>query len=216
MERGPVCRRNGKNLPKFEKLSPAKPVSAAASAGLGGRDWRLPMRAGDGSMPIMVKRSSFEEGHRRKFLVVIDDTEECKRAVAYAAKRAERTSGALDMLYVIQPGEFQHWLGVENIMRAEAYEAAEVILSRAEDHARTVAPRVDAERVIREGTPSEAILSLIEEDKDVAILVLAAGTSTEGPGPLVSTIAGKIAGSFPIPVTVVPGTLSDDDIATLA
>ncbi len=164
----------------------------------------------------MVRRSSFEEGHRRKFLVVIDNTEECDRAVIYAAKRAERTSGALDMLYVITPGEFQHWIGVENIMRAEAYEEAEQVLARAEDRARQVAPRVDAERVIREGTPAEAILGLIADDPDVAILVLAAGTGSEGPGPLVTSIAGKGSGTFPIPVTIVPGTLSDADIATLA
>jgi len=165
---------------------------------------------------MVTLRKSFEAGHRRKFLVVIDDTEECERAVVYAAKRAERTNGALDMLFVIEPGEFQHWLGVENIMRAEAMENAELTLARFEDKARAAAPRVEAERVIREGQPAEEILGLIEEDEDIAILVLAAGTGSEGPGPLVSTIAGKSAGTFPIPVTIVPGTLTDEDILALA
>jgi nucleotide-binding universal stress UspA family protein len=69
--------------------------------------------------------------------------------------------------------------------------------------------------VVREGSATEEITKLIEEDQDIAILVLAAGASKEGPGPLVSSIAGKTA-AFPIPVTVVPQSLSDDDIESLA
>ena len=69
-----------------------------------------------------MKRRSTEEGHRRKFLVIIDDTPECSRALLYAARRAEHSGGALVLLYVIGPAAFQHWLGVENIMRAEAHE----------------------------------------------------------------------------------------------
>jgi nucleotide-binding universal stress UspA family protein len=88
---------------------------------------------------MLRPRRSTEAGHRRKFLVVIDDTPECSRAVLYAARRAERTDGALVMLYVIVPGEFQHWIGVENIMRAEAMEAAEEQMSRFADMARAIA-----------------------------------------------------------------------------
>ncbi|MDJ0930889.1 universal stress protein [Breoghania sp.] len=164
----------------------------------------------------MVKRRSFEEGHRRKFLVVVDETPECDRALSYAAVCAERTSGAVVMLYCIALADFQHWLGVENIMRAEAMEEAETTLARAAEKIRAVA-RIDPESVIVEGTLSSEIIKLIEEDQDIAILVLAAGTSSEGPGPLVSSFASKSAGFFPIPVTIVPGTpLSDEDITTLA
>lgn len=164
---------------------------------------------------MVAKRRSFEEGHRRKFLVVVDDSPECARALTYGAMRAERTGGVLVLLYVIAPGDFQHWIGVENIMRAEAREAAETTLARASEKVKTVA-RVDPELVIREGALATEILALIEEDEDVAILVLAASTSSEGPGPLVASFASKTAGTFPIPVTIVPGTLSDEDIAGLA
>lgn len=164
---------------------------------------------------MVTKRRSFEEGHRRKFLVVVDETPECGRALVYGAMRAERTGGALVMLYCIAPGDFQHWIGVEEIMRAEAMEEAETTLARAAERVKAVA-RIDPETVIVEGNLSTEILKLIEKDQDVAILVLAAGTSSEGPGPLVSSFASKSAGSFPIPVTIVPGTLSDEDIAALA
>ena len=161
------------------------------------------------------KRKSFEQGHRRKFLVVIDNTPECSRAVAYAAKRAERTQGGLVMLYVIKPSEFQHWLGVENIMRAEAQEEASSTLAQFQEFARTTA-NIEAEQVIRESTPNEAIYKLVEEDEDIAILVLAAGVDGEGPGPLVSSFTRSMSTHFPVPMTIVPGDLSDEDIEALA
>jgi nucleotide-binding universal stress UspA family protein len=164
---------------------------------------------------MVTKRRSGEAGHRRKFLVVIDDTPEVSRAVRYAARRAEHTGGALLLLYVIGPAEFQQWMGVENIMRAEAMEAAEAALGKFADMVRNWSA-IEPEMVIREGNRSEEIVKLIEEDPDIAILVLAAGTDKEGPGPLVSALAGKGSGTFPVPITIVPGNLDDDAIAAIA
>ena len=163
---------------------------------------------------MVSKRLMREAGHRRKFLSIIDDTPECERAVAYASKRAASTGGVLVLLYVIEPGDFQHWLGVEKIMREEAHSAAAAAL---DVHAVKVREKhgIEPELVIREGKPAEEIHKLIEEDQDIAILVLAAGAGKEGPGPLVTSIAGKGA-AFPIPVTVVPMSLSDVEIESLA
>lgn len=163
---------------------------------------------------MVSKRLSREAGHRRKFLAIIDDTPECERAVAYASKRSKSTGGVLVLLYVIEPGDFQHWLGVEKIMRDEAMQAAGAAL---DVYATKVREQVgiEPELVIREGKPAEEIHKLIEDDQDIAILVLAAGAGKEGPGPLVASIAGKGA-AFPIPVTVVPQNLSDEDIDSLA
>jgi nucleotide-binding universal stress UspA family protein len=161
------------------------------------------------------KRRSTEAGHRRKFLVVIDDTPECGRALFYAARRAQHTGGALVLLYVIVPSDFQHWIGVENIMRAEAMEQAEATLGRHADFAREKCD-VEPELAIREGNRAEEIVKLIDEDEDIAILVLAAGTEKEGPGPLVTALAGKASGTFPVPITIVPGGLDDEAIAAVA
>jgi nucleotide-binding universal stress UspA family protein len=161
------------------------------------------------------KRRSLEQGHRRKFLVVIDDTPECSRALLFAARRAERTQGALVLLYVIVPSEFTQWVGVENIMRAEAMEEAEEALGKSADYVRSVS-RIEPEQVIREGARADEIVKLIEEDEDIAVLVLAAGADKEGPGPLVSSLAGKASGTFAVPITIVPGTLDDEAISALA
>jgi nucleotide-binding universal stress UspA family protein len=160
----------------------------------------------------MSKRRSFEKGHKRKYLVVIDDTEECDRAVFWAAKRAGRTKSIVVMLRVIETGDQNaQWLGVADIMKAEALETAKAALNKASERAKKVAD-IKVDMVIREGPTAEELLKLIEEDADIGILVLAAGAGKEGPGPLVTHIA-KSAGTFPIPIALVPGHLSDDDIA---
>ena len=163
---------------------------------------------------MVSKRLIREAGHRRKFLAIVDDTPEAERAIAYASRRAHSTGGTLVLLYVIESGDFQHWLGVEQIMREEANATAAAALNA---HAAKIRENVgvEPELVIREGTPTEEIYKLIEVDQDIAILVLAAGNSKEGPGPLVASVAGKGA-AFPIPVTVVPMMLSDEDIESLA
>lgn len=162
---------------------------------------------------MVSKRLSREAGHRRKFLAIIDETPECERAVAYASRRANSTGGVLVLLFVIVPGDFQHWLGVEKIMREEATANAKAALDAFATKIREQLG-IEPELVVREGHPTEEIHKLIEEDQDIAILVLAAGGANEGPGPLVASIAGKNA-AFPIPVTVVPQNLSDEDIDSL-
>ena len=163
---------------------------------------------------MVSRRLSRLEGHRRKFLAVIDDTPECQRAVHYAGSRAKNSNGGVVLLYVIANGDFQQWLGVEEIMRAEAREEAESVLTKAAQALRE-SIGIEPEMVIREGVASEAINGLIEEDRDIAILVLAAGSAKEGPGPLVSSLASR-AQAFPIPVTVIPDQLSDEELDALS
>jgi nucleotide-binding universal stress UspA family protein len=161
------------------------------------------------------KRRSYEAGHKRKYLVVIDDTEECDRAVYWAAKRAGRTKSQIVMLRVLETAERnQQWMGVADIMQAEALEAANAVLDKFVARMKHIA-NIKPDRVIREGNTADEIAKLIDEDADIGILVLGAGTGKEGPGPLVSDIA-KTAGTFPIPVAIVPGHLSDEDLEAMA
>ena len=162
------------------------------------------------------KRRSYEAGHKPKFLVVIDETPECDRALYFATRRAARVGAHVIMLHVIGTQDRnQQWLGVADIMKAEANEAAKVALDKATERARKIAAKVKPERVVREGETATEILGLIENDEDIALLVLGAGVSKEGPGPLVTSLSST-AGEFPIPIAVVPGHLSDEDIDALA
>lgn len=161
------------------------------------------------------QRRSYEQGHKPKCLVVVDDTAEGDRAVYYASRWALRVGGGVVMLRVIETEDRnQQWLGVADIMRAEAEEIANAALDRASGRANGIAA-ITPERVIREGDPGEQILDVIDNDVDIAMLVLAASAGAEGPGPIITMLA-KTAGTFPIPITIVPGNLSDLDIDALS
>jgi nucleotide-binding universal stress UspA family protein len=149
----------------------------------------------------------------RKFLVVVDKTPECHVAVRFATRRAQATGGRVSLLCAVQPGDMQQWRGVEEIMKDEARQEAESLIYEAAKVVNELSGIIP-ELVIGDGRPVDCLLNLIKTDKDMSILVLAASVSKEGPGPLVAMVAG--ASQYPIPVTIVPGNLSDDAIDTLA
>ena len=151
----------------------------------------------------------------RKFLVVVDSTPECMNALRFAARRAAKTNGAVSMLYVMEREQFQHWLGVADVMREDRRAEAEARLSTLAEEVHALAG-VMPEFSIREGEAVEQVLAQIAEDDEVRILVLGATESGEGPGPLVSALVGKRGGKMPVPITVVPGSMSVDDIDEIA
>ncbi len=169
-------------------------------------------------MSTMKPRRSFETGHRRKFLLVVDESSEVESALYYAASRIKRSSGSLVLLYVIEPGDYQHWAGVRQVQIEEETVKAKALFRLFRRKLQLAGfEHLDVEDVIREGDPAEEIVAQIAEDEDVAILVLGAAVDAVGPGPLVASLAaGKMSGGFPVPVTVVPGQLSLDDIKALA
>ena len=142
----------------------------------------------------------------RKFMIVVDETPECLNAMRFAARRAQKTGGGVVMLYVIEPDEFQHWMGVAEVMLAEAREKAEERLMQLAEEMRALAG-VTPEFAIREGQKTDEVLAAIEEDRDIGVLVLGAGEG-EGPGPLVSYLVTKMGHRLPVPVTIVPGGMS--------
>ena len=149
----------------------------------------------------------------RKFLVVLDDSRECLCAMRFAAMRAMKTGGGVAILSVIPPDEFNHWIGVGDLMREEAR-------ARIEAHFDVFAKwmrdsnNIDPELIIREGEPVKEILSFVTDNPDIGILVLGAGTDNNGPGLLVSQLS-KSSGTFPIPVTIVPGNLSKEQLEAI-
>jgi len=166
----------------------------------------------------MKQRRSFEEGHRRKFLIVVDESQEVECALYYAASRVQRSSGSIIMLYVIEPGELQHWAGVRQVQLEEETTKAKALFRLFRRKLTQGGfETIETEDVIREGRLAEEVVKLIAEDEDIAILVLGSSNDAQGPGPLVASLAaGRAAGGFAVPVTVVPGQLSLADIKALA
>ncbi|MET0606710.1 MAG: universal stress protein [Beijerinckiaceae bacterium] len=161
------------------------------------------------------RRRSYEAGHRPKYLVIIDGTPESAVAIRYAGRRAARFAAGVSMLTIVTPPEAPPILGVGSLMEAEATEEAQERLDAAATGMRALAG-VEPVTIIRIGSKADEIIKLIDEDEDIAILVLAAGTGKEGPGPLVSSLAAKGVATFPIPIVIVPGHLQPDEIDALA
>lgn len=149
----------------------------------------------------------------RKLLVVLDDTRECINAIRYAALRAARTGGGVQVLSIIPAEEIQHGMGVADVMRTEAHE-------RIEAHFEVFAkwmrdrPGVEPELVIREGDPVTELVAQIADDPQIGVVVLAAAANSSDPGPLISRLLREVS-SLSCPVTIVPGDLSRERLEAI-
>jgi len=158
---------------------------------------------------------NLERVSERVFLVVVDESPEMRNALRYACRRAKRTGGRVALLYVMPPPEGQQWGAVVDLMREEARQEAELVVAR---HADVTAAQTGQPPsiYIREGKSRDELLKLLNEDRSISVLVLASSSSGDGPGPLVSAFTGKSAGQLRIPLTIVPGALSEAEIDAIA
>ena len=148
----------------------------------------------------------------RKFLVVVDKTKESAVALRFATRRAQHTGGRVTLLCAATPPDFQQWRRVEEIMRDEAYAEAEGMLHEAAKVVNELSG-ILPELVILYGLTTECVGQLLRQDRDISILVLASGTGKEGPGPLVSMFGAAVQA---IPVTIVPGNFTNEQVDALA
>ncbi len=148
------------------------------------------------------------------FLVVVDKSPEMRVALRWASLRARRTGGRVGLVRVIREADFQHWAAVGNLMQAEAREEAEQLL---QEHAAEVFQLHGGMPILYliEGDPKSTIVELVADDKDIRILVLATSTGRRGPGPLITHLTKKALSQLRIPVTIIPGGLTDQQIDTL-
>jgi len=151
----------------------------------------------------------------RIFLVVVDETEEMRVALRYAALRARHTGGRVAFLYVIEPSDMQQWMAVETLIREEKRLEAEAFVAKLSAEVKELSGALPVV-YIREGRRRDELMALIAEEPGISILVLAAGTGPEGPGPLITALVGKMSGRLRVPFTVVPGSLTDEQITALA
>lgn len=147
----------------------------------------------------------------RVFLVVVDNSEEMPVALRFACRRAEHTGGRVALLYVVEPADFQHWMAVGDLMREEARSEGEQLLQRLAAQVNELTGSLPV-LYVREGNRRDELFKLIDEEPSISILVLAASIEQRGPGPLIAALTGKFISRLRIPVTIVPASLSDEDI----
>ncbi len=150
----------------------------------------------------------------RKFLVIMDNTTECLNAMRFAALRAAHTDAGVTIMAVIPPDEFNHWIGVADIMREEARDRIQAhfdVFSKRMQDKEGVTPELE----IREGKPEDEIINFVQDTPEIGVLVLGAGVGKEGPGPLVTHMLRR-SGTLPIPVTIVPGAMGKEAIISVS
>ena len=151
----------------------------------------------------------------RVFLVVVDDSPEMEVALRFASRRARNTGGRVALLYVVEPSDFQHWMAVGDLMREEARNEGEQLLQRLAARVNELTGTLPV-LYVREGDRRAELFDLIAEEPSISILVLGAGIDKRGPGPLIEALTGKYVGQVRVPITIVPGNLSDEDIDSIS
>ncbi len=153
--------------------------------------------------------------YKRKFLVVLDGSREAIRAAIFAGSRVKRLGGTLVLLRVIETADFEQFLGVQDVMRAEAREAAEADLDAARQRLADLG-ELRIESLIRDGDLREVVETLIAQDPAIGILVLGSAGGREGPGTLVTDMIAELgSGALPVIVTIVPGQMTEDQVLAL-
>ena len=168
-----------------------------------------------GSDPEVQPATEQPTAQERVFLVVVDESPELKVALRYACRRAFRSNGRVAMVHVMEPTGFGDWIGVNELMKDEARQQAEAIMQKMATEVNKLSGKMPM-LYFREGDRRDELLTLIQEEPGISILVLAASTGPKGPGPLVSALTGKYVSKMRVPVTIVPGNLSAEDIEHVA
>ncbi|MBB4642092.1 nucleotide-binding universal stress UspA family protein [Rhizorhapis suberifaciens] len=158
--------------------------------------------------------SGLEFAQMRTYLVVVDETKEAGVALRFAARRAAKTGGAVQIVALVPPPEFVQWGGVQATIEEEAHQRAEALVAGAAGslvEETGIRPSI----TVRAGDPVQIVRKMLMEDDKIAALVLGAA-ATGAPGPLVNHFAGNDAGSLPCPVMIIPGSLSREAIDRLS
>ncbi len=148
----------------------------------------------------------------RNFLVIIDGSKEIEVALQFACERSKKTNGKLILASFIKPIDVLTTKSVVDIMKNEARDEAETLLHKASAYVKEETSNT-ATLHIREGEIIEELLKLIEEEKNISVLVLASSVEDkEGPGPIISSILTKNYKRLNVPVMIVPGNLTKEHI----
>lgn len=171
-----------------------------------------PNNVTDNGADAQAQEASRQE---RVFLVVIDESPELKVAIRYACRRAFRSNGRVAMVHVMEPTGFGDWIGVNQLMKDEARQQAEATMQKMATEVSKLSGKMPM-LYFREGERRDELLKLIQEEPGISILVLAASTGPKGPGPLVAALTGKYIGKLRVPVTIVPGNLTPEEVEHVA
>lgn len=147
----------------------------------------------------------------RVFLVVVDGSPEQAVALRYACLRARKGGGRVALLRVVEPAGQTEWAGVGALLQEEAREEAEQLLAGLAAQVTEITGGLPM-LLVREGDVRDELLALLEEEQRISILILAASVESGGPGPLIAALTGRYASKLRVPLTIVPGGMSEAEL----
>jgi nucleotide-binding universal stress UspA family protein len=151
---------------------------------------------------------------KRTYLVVVDDSAEARVALRFAARRAAKTNGRIEVLGVVEPQDFVQFGGVQAAIEEEQRLRIEGVVSSAIGELLDESG-IEAKIIVAQGEAVKTVRDYVAERPDVAALVLGAAPSGN-PGPLVANFCGNDAGALPCPVMLIPGSMSDERLEQLS
>ena len=161
----------------------------------------------------MTEAAKHIAGHVN-YLVCVDGSAHSRVAVRFACLRAKNAEGSVTLLTALEPTEFSHWMAVEDVMLEERREEAERVLQDLAAEVNEWAGVVPSLSV-REGHIGEEIIAAVAEDPNINFLVIGAAPPPEKHGKLISWLASNLAESLAIPLVIVPGNLSDEQLINI-
>ena len=151
---------------------------------------------------------------KRTYLVVVDDSAEARVALRFAARRAAKTNGRIEVLGVVEPQDFVQFGGVQAAIEEEQKLRIEGVVSAAIGEILDESG-IEAKIIVAHGEAVKTVRDYVGGRPDVAALVLGAAPSGN-PGPLVANFCGNDAGALPCPVMLIPGSMSDERLEQLS
>ena len=149
-----------------------------------------------------------------KYLVCVDAREESRTALRFACMKAAARAGNVTILHVLSPGDFQTLGAVAERMREEKLKEGETLLKSIADEAHQtfgIRPSI----LLREGQAGEEILTAAMEDPDITIVVLGIAREGSGRGTLAAWLSGQLGHKLLLPILMVPGNLTDQQLQSL-
>ena len=158
-----------------------------------------------------------QQGHipgKITYLVCVDESDDCRVAMRLASLRARNTGGHVFLLYVVEPASFQHWGSVSEVMAEERRQEAEERLNALAEEVHNYAG-IRPVLFVQQGRKIEQILKLIDDEPDINAMVLGCAPEGKGSNDLVHELSNELTKRLRIPLLIVPGNLTDEQIKSL-
>ena len=151
---------------------------------------------------------------RSKFLLCVNDSQHSLVALRFVCMMARRQNRPIQLLHVVEPVD-PTFRAVAAKMREEKRQAAEKLLDRCAQDANALA-NIRPVLTVREGSVAEEIISTIEEDHTISMLVVATSHDSPTRDVLLPALTSQVGNRLLIPMLVIPGTLTEQQIEELS